>query len=186
MDLPRELLLRVLVPFLTLGTADRCLAGCGIREFDTCITAVVAPRAGPVASSCTRASPPISVLPVRSASICTALPRPDAMSSVVPRDVTFSCEVYVVLLILVTSFVPEKNTKSPRWCAAWSFPIFALRMRFAGLTSSLRKVLVPLSFAEFFKQVYLCSYPTGLKFQIKMTRTIIGRRITCWVGKWTE
>ena len=41
MNLPRELLLRVLVPFLTIGAADRCLAGCGIREFDKCYYMVI-------------------------------------------------------------------------------------------------------------------------------------------------
>ena len=114
MNLTRELLLRVLVPFFTVSAADRRLAGCGIREFDTCDTALVALRTGPAASACTRASPPISALPVRSASICTALPRPDAVPFVLPKDAKFSREVCVVLFIMVTSLVPEKNAMSPR------------------------------------------------------------------------
>ena len=74
--------------------------------------AVLAPRTGPAASACVSARPPISALPIsspisalpaRSASSCSALSRLDA----VPYA-AFSCEEYVDLLILVTSYVPEK------------------------------------------------------------------------------
>ena len=94
MNLPSTLLLRVLVPFLTAAAADRCLTGCGIREFETCGTAGVAPRAGPAVSAV--------VSPI-SASVCSGLSRLDAVPSAVPRDVTLSCEECVVLLLLVTS-----------------------------------------------------------------------------------
>ena len=46
MNFPRKLLLCVLIPIFTVAAADRCLAGCGLREFDPCDTAVVAPDAG--------------------------------------------------------------------------------------------------------------------------------------------
>ena len=54
------------------------------------------PKSWSSASASTRASPPISTLPVRPALICSALPRPDAVPSVAPRDATFSCKEFDV------------------------------------------------------------------------------------------
>ena len=120
MNLPRKLLLRVVASFFFTNTAaDKCLAGSGIRNraLENCGTAVVAPKAGSAALACARARPPvyalpasspISSIPVRTASSCSALSHLDAVPSSVPRDAAVSCEECAYLFILVTSFVPEK------------------------------------------------------------------------------
>ena len=69
-------------------------------ELGACGTAPVAPRAGSAVSSCARARPPVSALPVSSplssisvgtATSCSALSRLDAVPSSVPRDAAVSC-----------------------------------------------------------------------------------------------
>ena len=160
----RELLPRVLVSLFAANASESCLAGRGTRG-RRCLRLG---RGSPESWPChINMNPNFTTFLRISCNICSDLHGVTVSSSIIAScsavcsadKCTFSVEECVdVLFILVTTFVPEKYAISPRWRAAWSSPIFALWMLWvAGLTFSLRKILVPKILAEFSKQEVLCS-----------------------------
>ena len=104
--------------FFTTAEADTYLAGCGIREVDACDMAVVAPRSWSRRISLHTSFTIFLLISCESCFDLQSVAR-TAVPYALPRDTTFSCgECVVVLLILVTSLIPEKYALSHHWRAA--------------------------------------------------------------------